>query len=82
MPIKQYSINRAIPKYPGICKPLSKQGLDAIIGMKVNKIAGKYWNKAEWESTFTINGWANWWNIKRTIIVTSNQPRKLKKGTP
>ena len=45
-----------IPKYPGILKPLSKQGLDAITGRTVNKIAGKYRNKAEWESTFTING--------------------------
>ena len=71
-----------IPKYPGIFKPLSKQGLDAIIGRAINKIAGKYWNKAEWESTVTINGWEYWWNINRVNIGTSSQPKKFKRGTP
>tara|TARA_B100000945_G_scaffold139311_1_gene111516 strand:+ start:448 stop:564 length:117 start_codon:yes stop_codon:yes gene_type:complete len=35
------------PTYPGIVRPLSKQGLDAIIGKKRNSNPGAYWNKKE-----------------------------------
>ena len=34
--------------------PLSKQGLDAIIGKKINKIPGAYWNKTEYEEVTLI----------------------------
>ena len=71
-----------IPRYPGIFKPLSKQGLDAIIGKKINKIAGKYWNIIEKEAAVTINGWEYWWNINKTNVGTNSQPKKFKRGTP
>ena len=71
-----------IPKYPGIFRPLSKQGLDAMIGKTINKIAGKFWNKAECKFTVTTNGWEHWWNINTTNVGTSSQPKKFKRGTP
>ena len=71
-----------MPKYPGIFRPLSKQGLDAMIGKTINRIAGKFWNKAGCKSTVTINGWEYLWNINTTNVGTSNQPKKFKRGTP
>tara|TARA_B100000427_G_scaffold185331_1_gene154127 strand:+ start:437 stop:565 length:129 start_codon:yes stop_codon:yes gene_type:complete len=42
MAIARYITNVLTPIYPGIVRPLSKQGLDAIIGKEINSNPGAY----------------------------------------